>query len=500
MASDKQVFTARDGALFIQSAPNIAPVYFGGYDLDDISGDEGGINLLQQFDVNGDYEVVGYTQDAPSPIEFSLTGWLGKNAEYLERVKCPFYLHVNKRCGGLANLITNYDRAVVLQVLKKTNRTLAALVNRNDEAEGSEQTFDFSGAIPILDVYRVTPDRQTNAEPRAANDIALITDERCVGCAGPGWDAAKYGAASTDGTAGVSADVLFTYDAGANWSIGAADPFAVLEDIQPIVGFMLERNKIRWLVGRGTTDAGNPGEIAYTDFNLETDTVAGAAWTLANVGATNAQFFQTKKTIFVYDRYNLWGVTTGGYIYKSEDAGASWTAQESGVLSAAILHVVRFVKGSKLIGFVGGATNTLLRTLDGGVTWSALAGPSAQAAATINSLFAHDRYNIFLCYNDGELWRTIDGGLTWTQVTGWTGSGVGQVRDIHFVNDVIGYMIVNSAGPVGTVLFTRDCGVTWEALTTPTNIGLNSLVAVRSNLAYAVGEIQSATAVILKIA
>lgn len=498
--SDKQIFTARDGALFVQEHANLAPVYFGGYDLDDISGDEGGINLLQQFDVNGDYEVVGYTQDAPSPIEFSLTGWLGKNAEYLERVKCPFYLHVNKRCGGMANLLTNYDRAVVLKVLKKTNRSLAALVNRNDEAEGSEQTFDFSGAPPVLDIYRVTPDRQTNAETRAANDIAFITHERCLGCAGPGWDAAKYGAFSTDGAGGVSANILFTYDAGANWTAAAADPFAVVEDAQPIVGFMLERNKIRWLTGRGTTDAGNPAEIGYTDFNLETDTVAGAAWTLANVGATNAQFFQTKKTIFVYDRYNIWGVTTGGFVYKSEDAGASWTAQESGVLTTSILHVVHFAKGSKLVGFAGGASNALIRTLDGGVTWSALVAPAAQAAATIVSMYAHDRYNIFLGYSDGELWRTVDGGLNWTQVTGWTGSGVGQVRDIQFVNEVIGYMISNTAGPVGTVLFTRDCGVTWETLTTPTNSGLNALAAVRGNLAYACGEAQSSTSVILKIA
>ena len=90
--------------------------------------------------------------------------------------------------------------------------------------------------------------------------------------------------------------------------------------------------------------------------------------------------------------------------------------------------------------------------------------------------------------------------MTWTRVTGWTGDGVGQVRDIMFVNDVVGFMIVNNATPVGTMLFTRDCGNTWEALTTSTNTGLNALAAVKAKLAYAVGELQGGTAVILKTA
>jgi len=489
---DKKVFTAKDGAVFIQREASLPVEYLGCVDLEDISADDGDITLIQGFGVNGEYEVQGYTKDAPSPVTTSLTLWLGKVAEFLEDVRCPFYLHVNMRCGGLANVLANYDRALILQVAAKTNRTVSGLAKRNEDAE-AEQSFDLSALPPIIDVYKLTPDRQTNAETRAMNDVFFINADKCADCGGVAIAAGQYGAASTDGAVGQTANVNFTTDSGQNWAAGAADPFAAAEDVQPIVGFYINRSTIRWLAGRGTTDAGNPAEIAYSDDQ-------GATWTLVNVGATNAQYFLAKKTIFVYDMYNIWAVTSGGYVYKSENGGGSWTAQESGVLTASNLNVIRFAPGSKLVGYAAGASNAIIRTLDGGVTWASVTGPSGQAAVAINCMEVRDRYNVFLGYADGKLYRTKDGGVTWTRITGWTGDGVGQVRDIMFVNDVVGFMIVNNATPVGTMLFTRDCGNTWEALTTSTNTGLNALAAVKAKLAYAVGELQGGTAVILKTA
>ena len=61
------------------------------------------------------------------------------------------------------------------------------------------------------------------------------------------------------------------------------------------------------------------------------------------------------------------------------------------------------------------------------------------------------------------------------------------------------FMAKDSAAPVGTVLRTFDGGYTWEPWTTPANAGLNGIVAVDQNTAYAVGKVQGGTTVVLKI-
>ena len=102
--------------------------------------------------------------------------------------------------------------------------------------------------------------------------------------------------------------------------------------------------------------------------------------------------------------------------------------------------------------------------------------------------------------NGGELYFTTDAGVTWTRRTGWTGDGTGEIKGIEFANDLVGYMLHDDATPSGTVLLTINGGYSWRALSTPTNAGLNSLYVCGPNLAYAVGEPQGGTAVILKIA
>ena len=77
-------------------------------------------------------------------------------------------------------------------------------------------------------------------------------------------------------------------------------------------------------------------------------------------------------------------------------------------------------------------------------------------------------------YDDGTMWRTVDGGTNWSQAS-FTNSGLGAVNDIRFLNDLIGYALVDDATPDGIVITTKDGGYTWEDLTTPSNAGLNAL-------------------------
>jgi len=99
-----------------------------------------------------------------------------------------------------------------------------------------------------------------------------------------------------------------------------------------------------------------------------------------------------------------------------------------------------------------------------------------------------DRNRMWVGDDDGRLWYSLDGGLTWEERAGWTGSGTGEVRALHFVNDYVGFMVHNSAAPVGTVLQTINGGYTWRTVPTPTNTGLNAIWAVDSSMFVVVGD------------
>lgn len=488
MADDK-VFTGKDGALWVQAAPARAPAYLGCYDLDDVSADQGGIELIQCFDVNGAYKTLGAIEEAPSPITTTLTTFLGKTAEFLEGLRCPFILHVNMRCGGRADIFGNYERAFVFEVQRITNRTLKGLVVRKDPAS-AEQSFDISILPPFIDIYNLTPRRQGITETRAANDIFFLDSEQCPSDCVVSHNLGDLGIIGTDGAGGVTANVHLTEDGGVTWVVAAADPFAVAQNISAVSGIFVGRDTIRWLVARGTTDAGNPAELAYTDDD-------GATWTNVDVGTTNAQFTPSKKGIYAADEFNIWVVTSGGYIYKSENGAVSFSEQHAGTLTVQNLNVIMFEKGSRKVGWAGGASNTLLSTADG-ETWSLVTGPAAEAGNAVQSISVLDSNRVWITYGSGRQYLTEDAGLTWTEFA-FTGSGSGSVKDIFFLNSLVGFMIHDTGGPVGTVFFTRNGGFTWEALVTPTNAGLNAVYALKSNLAYVAGEVQGTTPMILKV-
>lgn len=494
--ADNVVFTARQGALFIQRALSADPEYLGCYDLGDISADEGGIaDLIQAFDVHGRYMQMGQTFDAPSPIEFTVRTWTDKVAHYLERVACPFFLHVNQRCGGVANVIDNYDRAVILEVVKRTNRTLTGMVMRHEDTQ-SEQEFGLVAVPPLLDVYALTPDRQTTSEAQAANDIVFVKEDLCGDCT-PRYEEGMIGIAVHNAGAAVTANVSFTLTGGDTWALTATDPLILTDShVVACTYFWLDGNRVRFIVANGVTQVAAPAQVAYTDFNVSTGTAIGGSWTRANVGSVNAQFFFGPKSLFAYDQFNIWGVAGAGYIYKSNDGGATWTAQEAGILSLDDYYVVRFAPGSKLVGFVAGENNAMAKTLDGGMTWSAVTGPSG--TAELLTMDVLDSKTVIVGDNVGGLYITYNGGVTWTNLTSKLSGTVTAVRAVGFLNAVQLFALTNNASPVGTMHMSRVGARTWMALTTPANAGLNALDIVRSNLVYAVGQPQASTAVILK--
>lgn len=143
--------------------------------------------------------------------------------------------------------------------------------------------------------------------------------------------------------------------------------------------------------------------------------------------------------------------------------GQSWTSQTSGVTTR--LTSVKAI--SEQVAWVGGISATVLRTTDGGTTWTKVTAPNADAnmaVYTINAVDANTAWVGLTNYSTGydfRIARTTDGGTTWTE----------QYANALSFSDGIYFWDANNGVALGdpddaaltyfVVLTTSDGGANW---------------------------------------
>lgn len=489
----EQTLFARNGALFVQiDGPNSQPQYVGCVDVDALAEPGGGIDtLVRCFNVNGQgWRTIGATLTPPDPVTTTITALVSATQSFIEQIKgCPATFFILQSETGRKDTFTNYVRAWILGDAYISDRGASDLVMRETDTM-STMTFGITAFPPLYRSYKKATSRQSVGMAAAANAVAFLDDVRCASANNPVQRACKIGFISGDTSTGSpsgTVDVYYTTDYGSTWTATAADPFAASEIVSALAVFLVGANTRRVIAARGSTDAGNPAEIAYSDDS-------GTTWTQVNVGSTNAQYVLAPGGLFALDAYNIWMVVGGGYVYYSNDGGLTWDTQESGTATSSNLNGVHFADNK--VGYAVGASDAVIRTIDGGVSWSATTD-DPNSTSNLRCVYCLDAQRVWVGTESGRLYYTEDAGATWTRRR-FTGDTAGQVRDIKFVNDLIGYMIHDTAAPVGRVFTTMDGGYTWELVTTTTNSGLNALSVCDENNFYAAGEVNSGSAVLIK--
>ncbi len=485
MTIEESVLKASVGAVFIQrGGANRDLALIGCATLEDMAEPRGGRELIQCFAPNSTREnpkwnTVGKSFSPPESPTTSIDTLLFPGSNELERVRGEFALYALSRVGGRAESFDNYVRGSIYTDARITNRTDSMIKHRNEDTE-SNAVFEIEGDPPILRIFDIGSARQATVETENAISCFFFEDN---------LDAIDLGLTGLVTTAGglATSNVLRTVDGGDNWAAVAADPFAIGESIMSVVQIEMDADTVRWIVIRDTK-AATPLEIAYSDDE-------GATWTTVALGVTAAQAATGPRALFALDRFHIWAVADAGFVYFSEDAGQTWTDQESGSATAQDINAVHFYDQNNGVAVTD--TDEIIITSDGGKNWAATAavtggGNNLNSVATMNG-------RIWIGDDGGQLWFSEDDGATWTERTGWIGSGVGDIPDIDFTNDYTGFMISNTAAPVGTILQTINGGRTWAVVDTPTNVGLTSVFAVDENTAYITGLVQAATAFIAKV-
>lgn len=487
--AQEQAYTSGSGSVFFQpDGPNTEPIWLGCHDVGDIEESLGEIELEFCRSVDGvGYDVVAERKSPPDLISTSITGLSRRTLDVLYTARCPGALYVMRRCKGRLDRLANYERVSILQRARPTTITEGEPVHHVEDNQSMDE-FEIQAWPPVLRVSEISAGRKATAELNAFNSIHTNTDRFCAGgCVGASVDWGDILVAGADGGA-ATANFQVSTDGGLTWAPTAADPFAIGLHISGAFRINISKNVNR-LVAIKEAVGGAQGSTAYSDDN-------GASWTVVNIGGAAAGHGPTfGGGSFVLDADLMIIAGAAGYIYKSSNGGTSWAVVDAAGVTTGAYTSVDFA--DDMNGVAVAAAGIVAITADGGNTWRAATPVTAVPA--LRSVAMVSPYVIWVGTDTGLLYYSNDGGATWT-ARSFTGTGVGQVRSIDFVNDYIGFMATNTAAPVGTIHRTIDGGYSWVPVTTPANSGLNDVRAISENLAFVVGEANAATGVIIKVA
>jgi photosystem II stability/assembly factor-like uncharacterized protein len=142
---------------------------------------------------------------------------------------------------------------------------------------------------------------------------------------------------------------------------------------------------------------------------------ASASWFWQNPWPTGRMLFATT----IVDDNTVIAVGDIGLILRTEDGGVTWTQQVSGTTQ--YLSGVSFTDANT--GTVVGGGGTILHTTDGGATWTQQVSGTTQYLAGVSFT---DTNAGTVVGGEGTILHTTDGGATWTQqVSGTTQNLVG---------------------------------------------------------------------------
>jgi photosystem II stability/assembly factor-like uncharacterized protein len=238
----------------------------------------------------------------------------------------------------------------------------------------------------------------------ALNDVVMVDD---------------YGGC----TAGNSGEILWTADGGANWN-NASDPTGA------------DLNKLHF------TDA-NTGYCCGAGGVVLKSTDGGATWSSLSSGTSK----DLNGIVFV-NSTDGWAVGADGRIIRTTNGGTSW----SNVSSPTSDDLMDVTFAGETDGWIATAAGRVLKTEDGEV-WQEVVTPVSGALRSL--CFASDGLTGWACGPDGAIIKTYDGGDSWTDLSL---PYAAALWDIYFLDVNEGWYC-----GVGYLHHTVDGGSDWQS-------------------------------------
>jgi photosystem II stability/assembly factor-like uncharacterized protein len=221
-------------------------------------------------------------------------------------------------------------------------------------------------------------------------------------------------------------------------------------------------------------------------------------------------------SVFFTDANN--GYMTGDYIYRTINAGVTWTLDMNGLGQYDGNTFPSIFFTDQNTGYVGDGSGNFFKTTNAGATWNFKSVAQEQGCQAMYFTNANTGYMI----GGAEISQTLDGGSNWNQISYGTNNG-DDLYTVFFPDESTGYAggenglfmkttnggadwssnYVYCPGGINSLYFTSvnngflvggeymskttDGGTTWTQMQSGTTMGLNSIFFTNANTGYVVG-------------
>lgn len=396
------------------------------------------------------YRLVAKKMSAPDLAKSTLEIYEKHNAlpRQLLQQNCPLNVYEpTGACLDLSDFISGWTDYVLVY----SQGTVG------DKDLGDRVTFDSDEAVADslsmtwADIYPIGPmsfgDNATTLIDREVIDVVYGDKASCGNC-GPENDGTRWLYAlvksSGAGSPGLPTEVVYSTDYGSTWTETNITGMGATED-----GVAIDIAGKYLVVISQTAGGVNTGGVYFAEINSVTG-VPGT-WTKVTTGFV-ATYQPTD--IYVASPREVYISAKGGYIYKSTDITSGVSVLNAGAATSQDLNRVH---GKDEAIVCVGAAGAVVKSTNRGLTWAVTTAP---AVATLQALAVMDQSRFWVGSSSGNVYYSLDGGSTWT-AKGFSGSGSGNVTDIVFASQEVGYICHATTTPTGRVFTTWDGGEDW---------------------------------------
>jgi len=182
----------------------------------------------------------------------------------------------------------------------------------------------------------------------------------------------------------------------------------------------------------------------------------------------------------------IYVASAGGGVWKSTDQGTNWTFKSNNWdylhTTSVAVHPTNenlvLVGTGDYYGMFGEQTMGIMRSTNGGSSWTRVGTPEMQSDVVTRVVFNPDNPDIVIALTnsfDGDIWRSTDGGVTWSA----TNAPAGSWDDIDYgvrSNGTREFFAVSGNGDNGGNIYkSTNAGSTWQLVGDATSTGQNML-------------------------
>lgn len=443
--------------------------------LDQALGDVSKIECPSPISFN-EYIEIGQMRDAVERASSELTGRFPLNRrsdmKTLADIRCPLDVHINLGNCQQPTSVNGFTKKLILEQVFITNYSTTEL---GSLASSDDTEVDETGAVSVRNWYEVlelnTAERGADVVTNPLEDVVICSRISCGDCddEDDGCERIYAVGDSGPGSPGTGPDVIYSLDRGVTLAADEidtltssenADGIACLGDYVVVVSN--DAGEVHYKL-RATIDAGTAGGWADNNDNIAAGGEPNDIWSVGNYAFICGD---------------------AGYIY-GMSVPTTITVLDAGVATAQNLAAIHALDDNFAVAV--GAAGAVVYTRDR-TTWQAATAP---AAVALQAVWAKSEDEWYVGASNGAGYYTVDGGNTWTALAGFPVT-LTNIEDICFSTDSVMYLSGQVAGPAGVILRSYDSGNTWVSIpegvgTMPANDEVTAIAACQFDANFVVG-------------